>query len=324
MKWNIRELKLRSAGLVSEHHAAVRQTALLYSGVLAALTLGSNGLSIFLDSRIDATGGLDGMGLRSILQTIQQLLYYVNSYFDPFWSAGFLAAMMALVRGRAPESRDLTEGFRRFFRVVGHMAFRWLVTVALGVAAANVGGTLFSMTAAGREFSQAMMPILADPASINEYGLINLELVPQELLLSAVPLVLLVAALFGLMYLYMSYQFRLSLYLVMDRPIGAVQAHFESIRLMRGHKWQMCRLDLSYWWYYLLLAVTAMVANLGPVLSALPLPVDPMVVYFAALAVYCVLFMGLCIWKKSRVDATYVLACEAIAKAEQEETPADE
>lgn len=324
MKWNIRELKTRSAGLVSENRAAVRRTALLYSGVIAALTLGSNGLSIYLESRIDATGGLDGVGLRSILQTIQQLLYDVNTYFGPFWSAGFLAAMIALVRGRAPEGRDLTEGFRRFFRVVGHMAFRFLVTVALGTAAANLGAVLFSMTPAGREFTRTMAPILAESSILNADGTVNLELIPQELLMSVAILVLLVLALFGLMYLYVSYQFRLSLYLVMDRPIGAVQAHFLSARLMRGHKWQMCRLDLSYWWYYLLLAAISLTAYLGPTLSMLALPLDPTVTYFAALAVYCALFMGLCIWKKSRVDASYVLACEVIANSGQEAAPAAE
>lgn len=98
MKWNIRELKARASALAEAHRPAVRRVVLLYCGVLAAMTLGSSGLSMYLDSRIGTTGGLDGMGLRSILQTVQEILLFANLYFGPFWSAGFLAAMIGLVR----------------------------------------------------------------------------------------------------------------------------------------------------------------------------------------------------------------------------------
>lgn len=316
MNWNIRELKARANALVSENRSAALNVVLLYSGVIAALTLGSSGLNLYLDSQIGTTGGLDGMGLRSILQTVQEILYYVNTYFSPFWSAGFLFAMIALVRSRAPETRDLTEGFRRFFRVLGHMAFRFLLAVMLGIAAVNLGAVLFSMTDAGREFAQAMAPLLEDPALIGADGMVNMELIPQELVLSAgIPMTLMVLAIFGLMYAFLFYQFRLSLYLVMDQPIGAVQAHFLSMRLMRGHKWQMLKLDLSWWWYYALLVLISLVGYLDVLLSMLsvPLPMDPTVMYFVTLALYCVLFVGLCLWKKCLVDASYVLAYESIA-----------
>lgn len=316
MKWNIRELKSRAAGLAAQNRSAVRRVVLLYCGVIAALTLGSSGLNLYLDSQIGTTGGLDGMGLRSILQTIQEILYYVNAYFSPFWSAGFLFAMLALVRGRTPENRDLTEGFRRFFRVLSHLAFRFLLAVMLLVASVNLGAVLFSMTPMGKDFAQAMVPVLEDPALIGADGMVNMELIPQELLLSAgIPMMLMVLAIFGVLYLLLFYRFRLSLYLVMDRPIGAVQAHFLSMRLMRGHKRQMLKLDLSWWWYYFLLVLIGVVGYLDVILSMLSisLPVDSTVLYFVTLAAYCVLFTLLSLWKKCDVDASYVLACEAIA-----------
>jgi len=322
MKWNIRELKDRAAQLAAQNRSAVQRVVLLYCGVIAALTLGSSGLNLYLDSQIGTTGGLDGMGLRSILQTIQEILYYVNTYFSPFWSAGFLAAMIALVRGRAPENRDLAEGFRRFFRVLSHLAFRFMLVVMLLVASVNLGAVLFSLTPMGKDFAQAMAPVLEDPALIGADGMVNMELIPQELLLSAgLPMTLMVLAVFGGLYLLLSYQFRLSLYLVMDRPIGAVQAHFLSMRLMRGHKWQMLKLDLSWWWYYFLLVVVSLVGYLDLILPIfdLTLPVDSTVLYFVTLAAYCVLFTGLCLWKKCDVDASYVLAYEAIAAPEEPE-----
>ena len=322
MNWNIRELKVRAAALAEENRSALRQLVLLYCGVLAALILGSNGLDLYLDSQIGTTGGLDGMGLRSVLQTIQEILVFVNMYFSPFWSAGFLFAMMAMVRGREPEKRDLAEGFRRFGRVLAHMAFRFLVMVMLGALAVNLGAVLFSLTPMGQEFAREMAPILENSALINADGTTNLQLIPQELLLRyGILLTVLVAAIFGLLYLCLSYRFRLSMYLVLDRPIGAVQAHFLSMRLMRGHKWQMFKMDMGYWWYYLLMLLVSAVGYLDAIMTmmGLPLPMDPTVMYFVTLAVYSLLLTGLSLWKKPRVDASYVLAYECIAKAQLEE-----
>ena len=65
-----------------------------------------------------------------------------------------------------------------------------------------------------------------------------------------------------------------------------------------------------------------MVAYLDVILSLLgiPVPIDPMVMFFGTLAAYCVLFTVLCLWKKCPVDASYVLAFEAIANPEPVET----
>lgn len=323
MNWNIRELKARAAALAAENRSAVRRLVLLYCGVVAALTLGSSGLNLYLDSQIGGTGGLTGLGTRSVLQTIQELLSYVNMYFGPFWSAGFLAAMIGMVRGRAPENRDLTEGFRRFFRILGHLAFRFLVVVLLGTVSMNLGAVLFIASPLGSGFTEAMEPILTDPNLFLADGSINMDLIPQDLLIrSGLPLTLIILAVFCLLYLYLGYHFRLSMYLVMDRPIGAVAAHFLSVRLMRGHKWQMLKMDLSYWWYYLLMLVIGVVGYLDVILSllGLPLPMDPTVMFFLTLGAYCVLNMGLSLWQKARVDASYVLAYEHIANPEPVQT----
>ena len=122
-------------------------------------------------------------------------------------------------------------------------------------------------------------------------------------------------------YIFLSYSFRMALYLVMERPVGAVQAHILSARMMRRHKWQLFRMDLSYWWYYLLGAAVSVIGYLDMVLElmGIEVPIDPMVLFFGTLAVYCVLYTLLCLWKKCEVDAAYVLAYESIAYPEQTE-----
>ena len=316
-----RELRARAAALAAEYRGSARRLVLLYCGVLAVLTLGSSGLNLVLESRIDTTGGLDGIGMRSILETIQQILSYLNQFFGPFWSAGFLTAMIAMVRGREPQVRDLTNGFRRAFRVLFHVAFEATAAFMLLVAVVNLSSLLFLLSPMGARFNELMAPLLTDPNLLTAEGLLNEALISyQELSRLLLPMLVLTAAIYLPLYTLMAYSFRLSLYLVMDRNIGAIPAHFLSIRLMRGHKWQLCKLDLSWWWYYLLGAACWVVGYLDLLLGLLgiPLPMNATVMFFVTLAAYCVLFTLLSLWKKCEVDASYVLFYENVMPPEPE------
>ena len=99
---------------------------------------------------------------------------------------------------------------------------------------------------------------------------------------------------------------------------GALAAIVHSSRMTKKNRLQLVKLDLSFWWYHALSFLIAMVAYLDVLLGILgvELPVDPMVLYFATLAAYCVLQTGLFLWKKCSVDAAYVLAYEQIAYPE--------
>lgn len=316
-----RELRARAAELAAEYRGPARRLVLLYCIVLAVLTLGSSGLNLVLETRIDTTGGLDGIGMRSILETIQQILSYLNQFFGPFWSAGFLTAMIAMVRGREPQVRDLTNGFRRAFRVLFHVAFEATAAFMLLVAVVNLSSLLFLLSPMGAEFNELMAPLLTDPNLLTAEGLLNEALISyQELSRLLLPMLVLTAAIYLPLYTLMAYSFRLSLYLVMDRKIGAIPAHFLSMRLMRGHKWQLCKLDLSWWWYYLLGAACWVVGYLDLLLGMLgiPLPMNATVMFFVTLAAYCVLFTLLSLWKKCEVDASYVLFYENVMPPEPE------
>ncbi len=314
---NTRELRARGAAEAGRCRRETGKLVLLYCGVIALLSLGSNGLNLYLESQIGQTGGLSGMGLRSVLQTIQSVLNYVNMFFGPFWSAGFLLAMMRLVRGAEPRMGDLTGGFRRFGSIFSGVIFQLMVTILVMVGAVNVASILFSMTPAGMRFAELMQQLVNDPGFLT--GDINLELLPLEGLYEGMFwLTGLSLLLFMPVYIRISYGFRMATYLILDRPIGGFRAHFESIRLMRGHKWQIFKLDLGFWWYHVLGLLIAAVGYLDVILGLLgiTLPVNELVLYFGTLVAYFVLITGLYLWKKCDVDAAYVLAFEEIAYPE--------
>ena len=325
MTLDIRDLKARAAALAETNRAPARTLVLWFCGVLAALTLGSNGLNLYLDSQIGNTGGLEGIGMRSLLQTVQTILSYINQFFGPFWTAGFLAAMLAMVRGIRPKPRDLTEGFRRPLRILGYVAFEAAAALLLLVAVVNLSSILFTLSPMGADFAENMAPLLLDAEALTPECLLNQELISLDALIaSLLPMFVITGVLYLPLFAVMAYGFRLALYLVMDRGIGAIPAHFLSLRLMRGHKLQMLRLDLSWWWYYLLGAVCYAVAYLPTVLLLLGvgLPMDYTAMLFVSLAVYCGLYTLLCLWRKPMVDASYVLAYEALLP-KAPETPAE-
>lgn len=310
-------LRARGAAAAEGCRWECRRLVLIYCGVMALLTLGSNGLHLMLDSHIGETGGLSGLGMRSVLQTIQELLTYINLIFSPFWTAGFLYAMINLVRGHAPGTGDLLEGFRRFGRVLAHMAVQLLGIMALVMAVANVAAVIFSFTPLSAEFVEMMEPLMNDPAIFTAEGALDLSKIPMDTLMSAMrPMLILTCVLLVPVYIWLSYFFRMSLYLVMEGDIGGVRAYFESMRLMRGHKWQMFRLDLSFWWYHGLALLITVVGYLDAILKALeiPLPMGETGMFFLTLGVYCLLQTGLYLWKKCQVDGAYVLAYESIAE----------
>lgn len=323
---NPKELKYQANQKLACAGGDPRRLVLIYTGVIAALTLGSSGLDLFLDSQIGATGGLSGLGTRSVLQTIQEILDYVNIFFGPFWSAGFLYAMIGLARDRTPTPGDLMAGFRRFGRILACIAVRFLLILVLISGIINLAGILFSFTPWAAAFAEALSGVMSDPNFITAEGAINLSLIPQEAFLAAaIPLICIFLAFFVPVYAYLSYCFRMAMYLVMELGLGAVRAHIVSAQMMRGHKWQMLKLDLSYWWYYALSLLIGFVGYLDVILSlaGITLPVSATVMFFLTLILYCGLQLVLYLWKKCQVDLTYVLAFQSIAHPDPAEALAE-
>lgn len=315
-KLDLRALRQRGAAAAKAHRSETRRLVLVYCAVVAVLTLGSNALNLLLDSGIAGTGGLSGLQLRSVLQTIKSMLSYVNLIFGPFWSAGFLYAMLAMVRGRAPKVRDLTAGLQRFGRVLGYLAFEFLLIVALVTVSVNLAAVIFSMSGWGAEFAEKLVPLMSDPNLLLADGTVDMALIPADVLMAGmIPLTIIMLVIFLPAYVYVSYGFRMALYLVVEGSVGGVRAHFESARLMRGYKWQILKLDLHFWWYYALGGLAMLAGYLDVILGLLgvQLLVDGRLLYFLTLGTYCALEFALSLWKKCEVDAAYVLAFEAIA-----------
>lgn len=307
-----RGLKSQTRVRLQRNGRNARQLVLLHTGVVVLFSLISSGLNIYLDEQISTTGGLSGLGARSVLQTIQTIVQYASTLFSPFWSAGFLFAALIWAADRKPQTRDLLYGFRRFSSLLSYELWLSLVSFFLMMGTGYASGLLFSLTPFSDPLVELIEPIIAS-------GTLDLSLVAMDELVSAyIPFIVIWMLVFIPVITVFLYSLRLSKYLILDHPgMSAMRAMSASAVAMKGKKIQLFKLDLSFWWYYALEAILVVVCYLDVILPLLgiTLPFNPTVGYFVFLALYGVLQLVLHLWKKPEVEVTYALAYRFITQS---------
>ena len=284
---------------------------LLFAGVSAGLSLASCIISIILDSQIAGTGGLGGMQLRSVLSTLQTLLELALFVFIPFWNLGYLSVALKLGRGEPADQKNLLDGFRRFGPALRLMLLRTVVSVIIGFVAMQVASILFAMTPWAEPFYRQVedLNLLDISGGWDEAAL--KALLPAMIVYWAI-----IAALYVIAMIPVTYRLRMSEYRIMDEPrCGALMAMFQSNRMMKGNCVALFKLDLSFWWYYLATVLVALLCY-GDILLAMAgiaLPFSGEVGYF----LFYVLALGaqiLLYWRcRNQVECTYVCAYDALS-----------
>ena len=110
------------------------------------------------------------------------------------------------------------------------------------------------------------------------------------------------------------YRIRFADFAVMDGG-RALICLLESSRITKKKALEIFKIDLSFWWFYLLQAFSVALCYGDTILSALgvPLPMSPEVGYllFFAAGIFC---QGLLLWQyQAKVSATYALAYEILS-----------
>lgn len=294
-----------------------RSLILLNTGVTVGLGLLVNGLNYLLSHQIGSTGGLSGLGMRSVLQTLQTLLSYAASLFTPFWTAGLLFCLIGMVRNQQVGPRSMLEGFRRFPRLLSFTLLVGLAAILLVMPIVYLGSTIYMFTPLSLSFTNSIEQLLNSGALAISNGEIDLSTIPPEVLMQGVlPMVLILLAIAIPVFLFLSYSLHMGPYLIMtDSVRGGFQAFLTSLHLMRGNRRKLFKLDLSYWWFYVLEGLAVCVLYLDTIFAAFGIvpPMNPTGLYFLLLTVYSVAELVLHYWKKAQRDTAFVLAYEQIA-----------
>ena len=303
------ECKAEARAALSHATYDPRRLRLIHTGVVLGISLLCILVGFLLENQMKHTAGLGGVGTRAILETVQTLLNGGRLLLLPFWQIGFLYASMNLVRRKPAEPRTLMEGFRRFLPFLRLQLIMGVIYALIVSAAGYAGAMVFVMT----PFSDPLMNI--DLSGVPEEEALNVLMAAFSKPDVMIPLLLIVGVIALVIGLPLAYKFRMANYCLLDDKNGkALRAILMSWRIMWGEIWPLVKLDLSFWWFYLLELLVAAIYYLDLLLPLLgvELPVSREVGMLVSFLVYAGLQLVLYAWKKNEVDVTYAVAYETV------------
>ena len=314
---NTRQLKDFSAGRLA--NARDGQKIILYFSLITiAATALVNVASYILSQQIAKTGGLGSMGVRSALTTAQTLLPFVQAFFLMCLTLGYLSAMLRIARGQYASPNGMRLGFDRFWVLLRCTLLKGLMFGGVAVASLYAAMMIYMMTPLANSAVDILMPLVKNATTS---GIMLDDATYAQLMDATAPAM----GIFGVLFLALAaplfYRYRMTDYLIIDRPgTGALAALRDSRMMMKGNRWNLFRLDLSMWWYYAAVLVSAAVAYGDQLLPALgiSLPFSDTAAYFVFFGVYLAVIFVVYYFLRNRVEVTYALAYDSLRPQEPE------
>lgn len=311
-KWNGKALPTRAEEALREAQYCPRKLMLLHTGVALGIALIISVLNLILTRQIDTTGGLAGLGLRSILETIQSLLETGSNLALPFWETGILAAAYLWATRQPAENATVLMGFRRFGPVLRLRLLQGLVSTLLAMGVVYFSSMVYLMTPWSNTVVAEIETMLGSGAEAMEaIDALTPEMMGQ-LVLKMKPLMILCAVLLLVILVPILYRMRFAPYLQMQQErVGARAAIAESFRMTRKNCLALLKLDLRFWWFYVLQILTIGLCYGDVILSACGIaqPWGEMVGFFLFYVLGIAGQLALYTWARPKVLTTYALAC---------------
>ncbi len=289
-----------------------------YAGITFALTLVVTLANFWLNDQISTTGGLSNFGNRSLLETVQAVLSIAQLVLSLCLGAGLQYCMLRISRRQSTELRDLTQGLHIWGPLVRASLFQAALFAALGMAAMYAGFTLFLATPLADPLMELLAPVVEQVLSDPTLTATQLEIpegIQLPLLQAMVPGLVIILLLYAVLVIPVAYRYRMVNYLLLDTPrMGALRAMSVSRQLLRRKRWQLCKLDLSFWWYYGLVLVGQVVlyGDWILALAGISLPIGSTGSYFLFLGLYMLVMFAVYYFFLDRVEVAYANAYEAV------------
>lgn len=311
---NRKQLREYAAESLGSARSDPRMIALIYGGIACGLSLLSTVLSFVLSNRIADTGGLGNMGLRSALSTAKYVLPIIQTVVVLSLELGYCSAALRILRRRAAGPSDLTEGFRRFGPMIRSVLLQGLLFFGIAIGAMYASTYLFMLLPAADTFYDLMMPVLESMTTLSAPVTID-EATLEQAMSALMPMLWIFAGVYCVVATPLIYSFRMVNFCLADddRP-GALMAMGRSRQMMRGNRVALFRLDLGFWWYYLLQILISLIAYgdvLLPMLGV-TLPWSETVSYFLFYVLSLVIQLAVYCFFMNRVQVTYAAAYEAL------------
>lgn len=318
---NRRQIREFAAGRL-ENARNISKIILIY----CALTLGLSALATFtnyiLDVQMEGLTGLSSIGKRTTLSAIQSTITFFIPLVTMCLETGYQAVMLRTARGQYASEQTLRLGFDRFWvlmRCSIFMGIRFAITLFLCVYA---GIMIFMMLPISRPAMEILSPYLAQMSALSG-ELVLEEAVYLQFAQAVWPAYVICGGLYALAAIPLWYSYRMARYIVIDKPaMGALAILRASKQMMHKNRFSLFRLDLGFWWFYLVQLLASAVCYGDVILPMLgiELPGSADIWYFVFLAGYFAIHFASNYFLRSRVEVSYALAYDALKPEEKQDS----
>lgn len=301
-------LKVKAANRL-ESGKDPKKVVLVYSAIVALSALAVNVVQFILDSQISKTGGLQNIGTRSALSTLSSVLPLVQTLVLMCLGLGYTAAVLRLARRQYASEKTLKAGFERFWLLLRARLLQALIYGGIAFLLSYVAMAIFMLSPFSSRLSSLALSLSAAGA-ITPEALLNNTALLASAYEALMPMMVIYCILLVIVVWAVSYRFRLVDYLLIDQPqLGALSALRTSRQKMKGHIKELFKLDISFWWYYLLRALSAGLIYLDMVLAILgvQLPLSSTASFFGVILAYLGSDFALNYFFLNRVEMAYAL-----------------
>lgn len=286
-----------------------KKLVLIHTSVALGIALLITVLNFFLSRQIAGTGGLAGLGIRSVLTTVQSVLEFIGTLALPFWEIGIVFLALCWARGETVEVGGLFQGFRRIGSVLGMRLLFGGLLLVLSIAVGYISVSIFMVTPYARPLLEMMESLPQGLNSAQQAEALLTDAYVSTVTDRLTPLFVLFCVLYLLVAIPAFYRLRFAEFALMDGA-GALGAIGQSFQMTRRNWIKLVKLDLHFWWFYLL-QVLCVVLCYGDVILPLvgiqlPVSADWEFFLFYLLGVTC---QAILFWQfRGLVTTTYGMA----------------
>lgn len=289
-----------------------KKVVLVYAGIVALSSLVVTVVQDLLDSQISQTGGIQNIGTRSMLTTADTVLTIAQLLLVMCLTLGYTGSMLRIARGQYASPNSLKAGGERIWVLLRTRLLQMLIMTAAAFALCFLVINVCLLTPLSNRVIAVMGTVSAEELLSNGLALIALYSAMLPIIL--IYLVALVPLLW-----YFSCTYRMVDYLLIDRPqLGAFGVLRESRRMMQGNMKMMLRVDLSFWWYYLLQALVSVLVYLNMVLAPFAIGLPPEVLYWGTVVLYLAADFALRYFFSNKVAVTYALFYDSLCPKQEQ------
>lgn len=289
-----------------------KKVVLVYAGIVALSSLVVTVVQDLLDSQISQTGGIQNIGTRSMLTTADTVLTIAQLLLVMCLTLGYTGSMLRIARGQYASPNRLKAGGERIWVLLRTRLLQMLIMTAAAFALCFLVINVCLLTPLSNRVIAVMGTVSAEELLSN--GLALIALYSAMLPIMLIYLVALVPLLW-----YFSCTYRMVDYLLIDRPqLGAFGVLRESRRMMQGNMKMMLRVDLSFWWYYLLQALVSVLIYLNMVLALFAIGLPPEVLYWGTVVLYLAADFAFRYFFSNKVAVTYALFYDSLCPKQEQ------